>query len=565
MSFTTPTQAENAAALEHFIYLDVNQEMVSYLAHKASQVIRCEDSSSVSTKNLPTPPTTAPQDTSDAFDPSLPSVELFISTLVARSHVQVPTLMTSLVYLDRLAQRLPPVAKGMRCTVHRIFLASLILAAKNLNDSSPKNKHWARYTSVRGYDNFGFSITEVNLMEKQLLYLLDYDLRFDEAEACKFFAPFMSVESSLSTRSSAVNRVAKAGKARAEAQQQTQPALPTPEEKEQKEKELKPEIEEPRVPAQAHLPVAISLPVSTSSGSSTASALSSAVRGIARRLSTAHLRQTNPSSHMYSTISAETTSSTSTSTSDLVSLVDDTGSSSSSSGWTSNESDGDEDVCTVGIVEPSSSTSNISRTLPPVSAVLAGPGAMKKPFSLRPVPTQGRRDTTPTRARKPSDTSSVHTVIASPLPARKAPASAGARALSLSAKAAASAGAGAGAGAQRREPARVPASATMPTLAVHNGLPAGGVRMRAGTSAGSSSTSSECSVSQPLLAPSSGPAPPGLPPLAKASTPTRGVGSIISRMWGAAAANLKVGGSSAAHAQDVEARPLIGNAEGLTA
>lgn len=191
MSFSTPTQAENAAALEHFIYLDVTQEMVSYLAHKASQVIRCEDSSS--NKNLPpTPPTTPPQDGSDAFDPSLPSVELFISTLVTRSHVQVPTLMTSLVYLDRLAQRLPPVAKGMRCTVHRIFLASLILAAKNLNDSSPKNKHWARYTTVRGYDNFGFSITEVNLMEKQLLGLLDWDLNVTEADLFQHFEPFLA-------------------------------------------------------------------------------------------------------------------------------------------------------------------------------------------------------------------------------------------------------------------------------------------------------------------------------------------------------------------------------------
>lgn len=430
------------------------------------------------------------------------------------------------------------------------------MTAKYLNDSSPKNCHWSSYAVL-------FDVPEINLMEKQLLYLLDYDLRFNEAEACKFFAPFMSAESSLSTRSSAVNRVAKAGKARAEAQQQTQPALPTPEEKEPKQKELKPEIEELRVPVQAHLPAPASLPVSSSSGSSTASALSSAVRGIARRLSTAHLRQANPSSHMYSTISTETTSSTSTSTSDLVSLVDDNGSSSSSSGWTSSESDVDEDLCTVGIVEPSSSTSNLSRTIPPVGALLAGPGAMKKPFSLRPVPTHGRRDTTPTRARKPSDTSSVHTVVASPLLVRKAHASAGARALSLSTKA--SAAAGASTGAQRQEPARVPASATMPALAGHAGLPTGGVRMRAGTSAGASSTSSGCSVSQPLLAPSSGPAPPGLPPLAKASTPTRGVGSIISRMWGAAAANLKVGSGSAAHGQDMEARPLIGNVDSLLA
>ena len=110
----------------------------------------------------------------------------FITALCQKSNVHTSTLMCVTIYLDRLRQRLPRVAKGMACTCHRVFLAALILAAKYLNDSSPKNKHWARYTLGL------FSLAEVNLMEKQMLYLLDWDLRITTDQLYTSLQPFLT-------------------------------------------------------------------------------------------------------------------------------------------------------------------------------------------------------------------------------------------------------------------------------------------------------------------------------------------------------------------------------------
>lgn len=176
----------NEQALDAFIYQPVSREMIRYLARAARDVISCDP-------HLAPPETAAQCASTSRSTADLPSLEEFITQLVVTSNVQVPTLMSTLIYLTRLRSRLAPMAKGLRCTTHRIFLASLILAAKYLNDSSPKNKHWANYSIISTpATSFGFSRTEVNLMERQLLLLLDYDLRFTQEDLYRELEPFLA-------------------------------------------------------------------------------------------------------------------------------------------------------------------------------------------------------------------------------------------------------------------------------------------------------------------------------------------------------------------------------------
>ena len=130
----------------------VSLDMVEHVARQAARVIRIDgedealpEGKSLEPIPLPTPPVTPikvkfadteaketkePEISPEVEDPALIPLDKFILHLVRCSNVQVATLLTTLVYLERLRSKLPTMAKG---GYRHFFLLSLTWNLKQVS------------------------------------------------------------------------------------------------------------------------------------------------------------------------------------------------------------------------------------------------------------------------------------------------------------------------------------------------------------------------------------------------------------------------------------------------
>lgn len=159
-----------AKAIEILVKSPLDHDLVHKVVVRALQIIPCPNETDQFIKE----------------NKKLPSLQKFLNRLIDCLNLNNGILMFTMIYLNRLKSKLPTNCRGLPSTRHRILLSCLILSIKFNNDFSLKNHDWMKLT------NNLFNLKDINLMERQLLYLLNWNLFISEQDLFVNFNKFLT-------------------------------------------------------------------------------------------------------------------------------------------------------------------------------------------------------------------------------------------------------------------------------------------------------------------------------------------------------------------------------------
>ncbi|ORY06612.1 hypothetical protein K493DRAFT_190414, partial [Basidiobolus meristosporus CBS 931.73] len=105
--------------------------------------------------------------------PAEPAFRNFCYQVLSTSQVSVPVILLALVYIQRFKSS-SPCTMGADSSEGRLFAVALMLANKFLDDGPFTNRTWSEVT--------GIPLSEINIMEREFLTILSFDLNMSHRE-----------------------------------------------------------------------------------------------------------------------------------------------------------------------------------------------------------------------------------------------------------------------------------------------------------------------------------------------------------------------------------------------
>ncbi|ORX97209.1 hypothetical protein K493DRAFT_200726, partial [Basidiobolus meristosporus CBS 931.73] len=99
--------------------------------------------------------------------------QAFCRQVLSSTQVPLPVVLLALIYIQRFKGS-SPATKGADSSEGRLFAVSLMLANKYLDDNAFTNRTWSEVT--------GIPLQEINIMEKEFLTVLSFNLNVTNRE-----------------------------------------------------------------------------------------------------------------------------------------------------------------------------------------------------------------------------------------------------------------------------------------------------------------------------------------------------------------------------------------------